>query len=353
MRGKAAVLVALGLAACGGSSTPPAQTGGAPTGAPTATTDDTSGSSGASAAPERPPSPEVSAGVKAFDANNFAEARTDFEAATKKNPNDYSAFVNLGQTCEKLGDSAAAEAAYKSAIAIKPDLDVPASELAALYVTDGRIDDAFAVCKAGIAKHPGSAPLHASMGIALAAHGDQDPATQEFQQALKLAPADPMMHLNFAHWLNVWHVRGAAPHLDAALGMVQNDLGMLASIGFEYRMAGEFDSCVKTFDRAIKIRDGGEVRTERALCKVGLKDDKGALDDLQGAVAAEASYAPAHYYLGGRLAHAKRFKEAATEYARYLELAPNGSLAQQATAHLTAAQDAAKNDKSAVAPKKK
>jgi tetratricopeptide (TPR) repeat protein len=261
--------------------------------------------------------------------------------------------VNLGQTCEKLGDTKSAEAAYKSALAIKPDLDVAAAELAALYVTDGRIDEAFAVCKAGIAKHPGSAPLHASMGIALAAHGDQDPATQEFEQAIKLAPADPMMHLTFAHWLNAWHVRGAAPHLDAALGMVQNDLGMLASIGFEYRMAGEFDSCVKTFDRAIKIKDGGEVRTQRALCKLGQKDDKGAFDDLQAAIAAEAGYAPAHYYLGGRLAHSKRFKEAATEYAKYLELAPSGSLAKEATERLKAAQDAAKGDKSAAAPPKK
>ncbi len=347
-RGQAAVLVALVLAACGGSSTPPAQTGGATPGGTSATPGDTSAPS--NPAPAGPPSAEVAAGMKAFDAGNYAEARTDFESATKKNPNDYMAFVNLGQTCEKLGDSASAESAYKSALALKPELDAAAAELAALYVADGHIDDAFAVCKAGIAKSPGSAPLHASMGIALAAHGDQNPATQEFEQAIKLAPADPMMHLTFAHWLNAWHVRGAAPHLDAALGMVQNDYGLIASIGFEYRMAGEFDSCVKTFDRAIKMKDGGEVRTERALCKLGQKDEKGALDDLQGAIAAEASYAPAHYYLGGRLASAKRYKEAAAEYAKYLELAPSGSLAKQATDRLKMAQDAAKGGG---APKKK
>lgn len=355
MRIEGALLLALALAACGGSGTPPAQTGAGPTAtaAPSATGDDGSGSS--AQAPAGPPSPDVAAGLKAFDAGNFAEARTDFESATKKNPNDYQAFVDLGQTCEKLGDNASAESAYKSALGVKPDLDGAAAELASLYVADGRIDDAFAVCKAGIATHPGSAPLHASMGIALAAHGDQDPATKEFEQAVKLAPSDPMMHLTFAHWLNAWHVRGATPHLDAALGMVQNDYGMIASIGFEYRMAGEFDSCVKTFDRAIKMKDGGEVRTERALCKLGLKDEKGALDDLQGAIAAEATYAPAHYYLGGRLASAKHYKEAAAQYAKYLELAPNGSLAKQATDRLKMAQDAAGQSKGGAAapPKKK
>ncbi len=137
-----------------------------------------------------------------------------------------------------------------------------------------------------------------------------------------------MFHLTFAHWLNVWKVRGAAPHLDAARDLVKDDYGMTVSIGYEYRLAGEFDSCVKTFDHAVALKDGGEVRTGRALCRLGLKDEKGALADLQAAVAKEPGYAPAHYYLGGRLAMSKRFKDAAGEYAKYLELAPNGSLAE-------------------------
>ena len=61
-------------------------------------------------------------------------------------------------------------------------------------------------------------------------------------------------------------MRGAAPHLDAARDIVKDDYGMIASIAYEYRMASEFDSCVKTYDRAVAIKDGGEVRLGRALC---------------------------------------------------------------------------------------
>ena len=94
------------------------------------------------------------------------------------------------------------------------------------------------------------------------------------------------------------------------------------------------------------MKDGGEVRTDRALCKLGLKDEKGAFDDLQAAVAKEPSYPTAHYYLAGRLAGAgKRYKEAAEEYAKYLQLAPTGSLAKAATERLKLAQDAAKGKK--------
>jgi tetratricopeptide (TPR) repeat protein len=340
--------LAAAAAACGGS-TPPAETGGT-TPPPTSTAPETAS---LPSGPEPAPSAELMAGIKAFDAGSYADARKSFEAATKKDPKNYEAFFNLGQACEKLGDKQAAEAAYKAAVAVKPDLDTAAAALSSLYIDAGRFDEALAVGKAGLAKHPGSAPLHENLGMALAARGDQDPATQELEAAIKLAPSEPMYHLNLAHWLNAWHVRGATPHLDAIRDGAK-DVAMLASIGFEYRMAGEYDTCIKIFDRAVAMKDGGEVRTERALCKHGMKDDKGALDDLQAAVAKEPGYAQAHYYLGGRLASAKppRFKEAAAEYAKYLELAPTGSLAKQASERLKYAQDEAAKEKGG-APKKK
>jgi Flp pilus assembly protein TadD len=339
-------VVALGvvLAACAGSNPPPSTAGAAASSTAAAPAETTA------PALESAPSPELTAAIKAFDAGNYAEARKQFELAAKKSPNDYQILHNLGVACEKLGDKPAAEAAYKSALALKPDFDSAAEELCALYVDEGRIDDAVAVGRAALAKHPGNPALHENVGIALATRGDQEGAIHELEEATKKQPSDPMYHLTIAHWLNVWHVRGAAPHLDAARDLIKDDYGMIASVGHEYRMAGEFESCIKTFDRAIQIKDGGEVRTDRALCRLGLKDEKGTLDDLQNAVAKEPSYAPAHYYLGGRLALQKRFKDAATEYAKYLELAPNGSLAKPANERLKAAQDAAKV---ATAPKKK
>ncbi|HLK39038.1 MAG TPA: tetratricopeptide repeat protein [Polyangiaceae bacterium] len=324
------------VAACGGA-TPAPQAGGASPSPESSLNEPAS-----PAAPEPAPTAELLAGIKAFDAGNYAEAKRSFEAASKKNPNDYEAFYNLGMTNEKLGDKPGAEAAYKAALAAKPDLDTAAAELTALYVDEGRNDDALAVGRAGLAKHPGSGPLHENLGVALASRGDQDEATKELEAAVKISPSEAMFHLTLAHWLNVWHVRGASPHLDAARDLVKDDYGMVASIGHEYRMAGDFDGCVKTFDHAVSIKDGGEVRTERALCRLGLKDDKGTMDDLQAAVSKEPGYAPAHYYLGGRLAMAQRFPEAAAEYGKYLQLEPHGSLSQAAGDRLKAAQAAAK-----------
>jgi tetratricopeptide (TPR) repeat protein len=341
----AALGVVLVTAACGGSAAM------APTAASPAV-DPVVADPAPSRNAEPPPSKELVEGIKAFDAGQYPEARSLFEAAVKKNKADYEALYNLGMASEKVGDKAAAEAAYQSALETKPDLDTASAELSALYIDEGRADVAITVARAGLAKHPGSAALHENLGIALAARDEADEATRELEAAIQIAPADPMLQLTLAHWLNVWHVRGAAPHLDAARARAKGDYGLIASVGHEYRMAGEFDSCVQTFDSAIAIRDGGEVRTERALCRLGLKDEPGTLDDLQAAVDKEPTYAPAHYYLGGRLATAGRFKDAAAEYAKYLELEPGGSLAKPARDRLKATRDAMSKQRGAAAKKK-
>jgi tetratricopeptide (TPR) repeat protein len=328
------------LVACGGSA-PPAQTAAAPGSeldSPPATT-------ATASAADLPQSPEDKAGRDAFDAGNYPQARASFEAAAKKNPKDAAALYNLGMTCEKLDDRPAAEQAYKNALAIRPDMDDAATALSSLYLNAGKVEDGLAVARAGLAKHPGSAQLHENLGVALAMRGDQDEALKEFEQALHAAPTDPMKHLTLAHWLNTWHLKGAVPHLDAVRNMVKDDYAMLAEVAFEYRMASDFDQCVQTYSQAVALKDGGEVRTGRALCRLGLKDEKGMLEDLEAAVATEPTYATAHYYLAGRLATAKKFKEAAAEYGKYLSLAPDGSLARQAAERQKAALEAAKATK--------
>ncbi|MGD0676823.1 MAG: tetratricopeptide repeat protein [Polyangiaceae bacterium] len=333
-----AAALAAGLG-CGGAGSPPAADPSLPPATETST--DPGGSPPAQSAPSR----ELLAGIKAFDAGRFAEARGSFEGAVKKNPKDYEALYNLGMTLERLQDAGGAESAYKSALAVQPGLEMATAELSALWIDEGRTEDAIALARAGLTKHPASGPLHENLAVALAVRGSQDESMKEFAEALQTTPGEPMVELTFAHWLNVWHRPGAASHLDAARDLAKDNYALIASVGHEYRMAGEFESCAKTFDREIGVKDGGEVRTERALCRLGLKDDKGALDDLKAAIAAEPSYAPGHYYLAGRLAQARHFKEAAAEYARVLSLEPNGSLAKPASERLKAAQQAGANNR--------
>jgi Flp pilus assembly protein TadD len=345
-------LLVVVCAACGGA-TPPAQTEGSSSAALPA--EGPSAASSASPAPgsEAPPTPELLSGIRAFDAGDYAEARKLFEAASGKNPNDSTVLYNLGLACERAGDRAAAESAYKAALVRKPDLEAAVEELGALYIDEGRSADAVALLRPAVVKHPMNGALHENLGVALATGGDVATARQELEQAATITPNEPMVHLTLAHWLTAWRAPGATTELNRASDLAKNDLGLVASVGYEYRMAGAFDACIKTFDRAAEIKDGGEVRTERALCKLGLKDDKGARADLQAAVEEEPGYGPAHYYLGGRLAVERNFAGAAAEYSKYLAIEPAGSLAKAATERLKAVGEAMALERSSGSKKKK
>ena len=110
---------------------------------------------------------------------------------TKKNPGDYEALFNLGPGLREARRHAGGRGGVQGGARREAGSRAPRPRLSALYIDAGRIDDALAVAAAGLAKHPGSAPLHENLGIALAAHGDQDGASQEFDAGrCKLKPND-------------------------------------------------------------------------------------------------------------------------------------------------------------------
>ena len=320
-----ALLIFAATAACGPSK--PARTSDTDSLASTTSSSSPAKGSGPTAPPgdEPAPSAEVDQGIKSFESGDYAAAQTSFEAAVKKNPKNYIALSNLGLTLEKAGKPAEAEKAYKRALEIRPDLVQAASGITEIWITSDppKLDEAIALCRAVLKKHPDAAAIHHTLAIALAKKGDQEASIKEFDEAIRLNPADPMFHITFAQYYTAWKVKGAVAHLDMAKDLAKDDVGLLAAIGHEYRAAGAFTECVALYDKLIAKKDSGELRTERALCKRGLKDDAGALSDLQAAVKNDPTFAPAHVYLGMRYVAASKYKEAITEYEAYLKLTPN------------------------------
>jgi tetratricopeptide (TPR) repeat protein len=329
-----AVAVVFPLAAACGPSKPPGTVVG-PDAVPSS-----SASSPTAATPgidEAGAAKDVDDGKRAFDAGDLPGAQKAYESALAKMPNNYLALFGVGMVHEKSARKPQAMEAYKQALNVKPDGEEAGIQLAAMYLDANpqRLDDAIAVCRSVLALKPKNATLHNTLAIALAYRGfDHEAALKEFEEALRLNVNEPMFHITYAEWLTAWKEKGAAAHLDMARQLVKDDPALLATIAHELRLAGEFQPCIDIYTKLIAKKDGGEVRTERALCKLGLKDDAGVMADLLAAVAKEAGYAPAHYYLGGRYAVKKKWKEAAAEYEKYLQLEPSGSLAKAATERL-------------------
>lgn len=274
-------------------------------------------------------------GTKFLETGEYASAKTAFESALKSKPDAPDAHYYLGVVAEKQKDKATAEKEYKEALAARPDFLNPQENLAALYIDAQKYDEALAITKAALAKHPQEPALHLNQAVALAGKGDAAGADAEFRQAIPLSQGDPMYLLTYAHWLGQWKKNDqAAEKLRAARPLAKDDVGMLAAIGHEMHVVGAFSDCVPTYDRAIGIKDAAELRTERAACKLGAKDEAGATVDLEAAVKEDTSYAPAHFYLAGCYAKAKKVKEAIAEYETFLKLDSTSPVAAKAKEHL-------------------
>ncbi len=296
-------------------------------------------------APAGAPSADVVKGKAALEQGDEAGARAAFEAALAKAPNDADAHAYLGALLEK-GDKAAAERHYRAALASAPGHEIGSVNLSALLLDTGKYDEAIAIARAGAEQHAQSAALAENLGVALASKGDEAAATTSMELAVRLAPKDPLALLTLGQWLGKWKKTDAAKErFLQAEKLAGGDLGVLASVGFELKNVGAFADCVRVLDGTIAKKDAAELRTYRALCKLGARDKAGALADLEAAVAKEPKYAPAHFYLGGRHAEAGKWKDVLTDYETYLKLEPDGPMKKAAEERVKLAKEKLKGAK--------
>jgi Tfp pilus assembly protein PilF len=325
------VSVSLFAAACGGSQ-PPAQNP-----APAAPQATSPAPAAASSAPQSSGNADYDQGVQALTGGDVDGAKAAYKRIHDRDPKDGAGAVLLGLIDEKQGDKAGAEKAYREAIKLRPDLEAAYVNLSALLIDAQRADDALSVARAGLAKAPSSAALHANVATVLAAQGDQAGASSEFDQATRAAPQDPMLLMTYGHWLGVWKQGDAAIAKLRAARPLAREPGMLAAVAEEMKAVGDFADCIATLDDAVAAKDAPELRTYRAVCKLGAKDAAGAKADLQAAI--DAKYAPAHFYLARVLSDGGDWKGAVAEYETFLKLEPNVPAAKAAREKLKAAKE--------------
>jgi Tfp pilus assembly protein PilF len=297
----------------------------------------------ASAQAAQPSSPDTARGIAAIQSNDWASAKSAFEAALAKNPRDADAHHYLGVTLEQANDKTGAEREYKAALGIKPDLAEAAANLGRIYVEAQRWDDALAVLKPAVQRRGDSADVHFALAVALAGKGDQQGSARAFDNALKITPADALLLYTYGHTLGTWNQADAAiVKLKAARDAAGTQSELLGSIGHELLVLRAVPDCIATFDKAIAAKDGAQFRTERALCKLSGKDEAGATADLEAAVRNDPQYPLAHYWLATRRMGAKKWQDAAKELEAYLKLEPNGPHAKSAQEALAVAKNGGK-----------
>lgn len=240
-----------------------------------------------------------------------------------------------GRVAELRGDGTEAKAVYGAVLGEEPGHLEASLALGARLLEEGDLPGAAAATDAGLASHPNDASLLLNRAYIVLARDGFPAADEAFLAAERASAGSGVVRLSYASALAR---AGKGAEATAVLVRVAQDpkssIGEVAEAGHELRQAAAFAPALQAFDRVVAQRETGEVRVERALCKIGLRDGDGALRELERGIEVEPTYAPLYFYRGGRLAESRRWAEAKVAYERYVQLAPNGPLADLAKKRL-------------------
>ncbi len=184
-----------------------------------------------------------------------------------------------------------AAAAYRAALAIKPDLVEAQVNLGAALKGLGRFDEAAQAFRRGLALRPGEAAVHAQLGDVLRAQSQWADALTAYRRATELK----------------------ADLVDARYGE-----------GVVLQALGRFDEAAAAYRSLLVLQPAlAPVHYNLALAL----QRSGRLEEAAGAyhsaIALQPGYADAHYNLGALYASQGRRAEAAEAYGRVVQLRPD------------------------------
>jgi Tfp pilus assembly protein PilF len=295
------IATALFAAACGGSTPPPESPGNEPVPL------DDPGSKGGEVA--QPSSDQVKQGIDAIQNQDFEKAKAVLAEARKADPKDAQAAYYLGVALEALNDPKAAAAEYRAALAIDPKLAEASVNLSGILLDAKDPAGALGAAETGLKSAPQNPDLLVNRALALEGLGKKDEASKAYAAAVKAKPDDAALRMTYAEYL------AEAGQNDAAVAELKavsdtTDVPTLAALSLRFGRLKAFADCVAVLDKAIKLKPSPDLHTRRGVCRHDAGDDPGAQADYEEALKLNASFAPAHYYLGQHLCGTKDHKKA-------------------------------------------
>jgi tetratricopeptide (TPR) repeat protein len=192
-----ALVLALGMTACGGKPEAKHPEGGseAGEGAASSASSKPTGQSGATqaAAAARPKmnaaaAEAYGAGLAAFQRGDLEGARAQFEKAIAADPKAFEAHYSLGVVRERLGSPSGAMSSYRSALDVMPDYEAAIAAYAQLLLLSDRASEAESFLNGLRTKLPESAAVLASLAEVKSVQGNSAEAQELAQLALKKDP---------------------------------------------------------------------------------------------------------------------------------------------------------------------
>jgi tetratricopeptide (TPR) repeat protein len=238
-------------------------------------------------------------------------------------PKDPEPHLSAGPLLERQNHFADAEREYKEVLTLDPKSSDALTGLANLYMRGRRFPEAEEVLRKLLALHPDDPSGHMQLGRMLAAAGENDDAIAELQAGLKLAPDDTGLQGDLADLYSTTGKYDQAQALyQSLLKAKPNDADLHEGLGKAFLKQRKFPEAEKEFLAAVKLKpDFGAAYGDLAVAAEENKDYELAIR----AADARAKFLPeipmSFFMRASAYDHLRDYKNAATNYHRFLEVA--------------------------------
>jgi len=186
----------------------------------------------------------------------WRDSTTLFAHATAVTRDNTDAYKMLGKAWRQRGDLALAEQALASALRIEPESGDARSDLALVYVDQGRIDDARAELARALANRADPAKVHWALGLAAQRSGDLRTAIASYREALRVDPERMEVANNLA-WILATAPDPSLRAPQEACELAQraarwnSEPSVLDTLAAAYAAAGRYGEAIQTEERAL------------------------------------------------------------------------------------------------------
>ena len=245
--------------------------------------------------------------------------------AIQRNGKNPTYFYNLGVALNDKGKLDEAIAAYRAAIAVKPDFADAHCNLGAALKDQGKLDQAIAAYRQAIAIKPNYAMAHSNLGIALNDQGILDEAIAAYRQAIAIKPDYAEAHSNFGNALkNQGRLDEAVAAHRQAITVKPDFAEAHSNLGNALKNQGKLDEAIAAYRQAIAIKpDYAEAHSNLGNALKNQGKLEAAIASYRQAIATDPDLAEAHSNLGIALSNQGKLEEAIASYRQAIATNPD------------------------------
>ena len=237
----------------------------------------------------------------------LADAKQQLVAAREKFPKSIPTLILLGKVEQHLGNSDAAEADLRAAIALvdpsRSDAVLPYVALSKLLSERGHVADGRAVLEDAKKRLTPSPALERAFGEISELQGDYDGAIAHFNAALAADPRDATTHFRLGVALRrVRKFDDAATELDKVAAVDRDYPGLSLERGLLFEESGDVQKAIEQFNGALAKAPEDpdlQLRVGAAYVAIGRPDE--ALPMLHKALEKRPASAEVHHFIGRAL----------------------------------------------------